>query len=279
MDKIAKYITHDSSAQFIFVDATDTVSEVLKKTGALPPAGIHLGQALMSCYLIHELSAKQSTHKTKLQWSVNGEFGNLYVDVNEKRKGRGTITNPMAFTGRINESLGHGVLQVLRDQQKTHIGIVATQGDVCSDSLEYLHKSEQRKCAMNLWVNFDLESKDLKVKSALGYFFEVFAMEDAMRFDLISTFWDEKIKEMGSLSNWKIDFKSPIASMAKIALESTGRLTEESEIGFGCNCSLVRAERALAFANRQDKESEQVEAEIRCEYCGHVYDVNLESNS
>lgn len=279
MDQIAKYITNDSSAQFIFVDATKTVNEVILKTGALPPAGIHLGQALMSCYLVHELSAKDEDHRTKLQWNVNGSFGNLYVDVNENREGRGTIINPTAFSGTISEPLGEGVLQVLRDQQKTHTGIVDSKGDVCSDMLEYLHQSEQRRCAMNLWVNYDSKSKDLHIKSAIGYFFEVFPQEDITKFELISHFWDEKFAELGSLSEWHLDLKKPIESMASIALEKTGRKTFEAPIAFGCNCSLERAQRALSFANQQENSPEQQKAEIICEYCAQVYNVDLSRNS
>jgi redox-regulated HSP33 family molecular chaperone len=275
MDQIAKYTTHDSSAQFIFVDATETVNQVLHRTGSLPPAGIHLGQALVACYLVHELSAKDDLHRTKLQWSVDGNFGNVYVDVNEHRQGRGTIYNPTAFSGDITESLGTGILQVLRDQQKTHTGIVNSNGDVCTDILEYLHQSEQRRCAMNLWINYDLKSKDLKIKSALGYFFEVFPQQDSMRSELISTFWDEKLAELGTLSKWNIDLDDPIASMAQISLDRTGKRTFEAPISFGCNCSLERAERALAFANQQDKSQDQQTAEIVCEYCSQVYNVDL----
>ncbi len=277
MDQIAKYMTKDSSAQFIFVNATQTVNEVILKTTALPPAGIHLGQALMSCYLVHELSSKDQDHRTKLQWNVDGDFGNLYVDVNENWQGRGTIINPKAFSGEITESLGEGTLQVLRDQQKTHTGIVNSKGDVCTDLLEYLHQSEQRRCAMNLWVNYDVKSKDLRIKSALGYFFEVFPQEDATKFELISHFWDEKFAELGSLSDWQLDLSKPIKSMAEVALEKTGVKTFDAPISFGCNCSLERAERALAFANQQENSPEQKKAEIICEYCSQIYNVDLGS--
>lgn len=275
MDQVVKYMTRDSSAQFIFVDATETINQVIHRTGCLPPAGIHLGQALISCYLVHELSAKDQDHRTKLQWNVAGPFGNMYVDVNEHRQGRGTINSPTAFSGQITESLGVGILQVLRDQQKTHTGIVDSKGDVCTDVLEYLHQSEQRRCAMNLWVNYDAKSKDLKIKSALGYFFEVFPQEDTMRRELIATFWDEKLAELGTLSEWSIDFKDPVTSMAEIALEKTGVRTFEAPIVFGCNCSLERAERALTFANQQENSPQENKAEIICEYCGQVYNVDL----
>lgn len=275
MDQIAKYMTHDSSAQFIFVDATETVSQALARTGALPSAGIHLGQSLLACYLVHELSAKDDLHTTKLQWSVNGPFGNLYVDVNEKRQGRGVINNPTVFTGQLSESLGEGTLQVLRTQKNTHTGIVSSKGDVCTDVLEYLHQSEQRRCAMNLWVHYDTQSKDLKIKAALGYFFEVFPNKDEMRTGLIAHFWEEKLKELGSLSQWGIDFKDSIPSMAKISLDTTGVKTFQTPVEFGCNCSLERAERALVFANKQENSPEKNKAEIICEYCGQVYNVDL----
>lgn len=279
MDKLQKYISADQSVVFGFLDATQTVNESLKRVGCLPPAGIHLGQALMGCVLVRSLYGEKSKNKLRMQWSVDGGFGNLFVDTDERGAVRGTIAKPQHFAGQLKESLGQGVLQVIREEKKSHTGLVESKGSVCPDILEYLHQSEQRRCAMNLWVQYDSSSDQLQIKNAWAYVFEILPIDDALKKEMIATFWEEKFRELGNMSTWKIDPKKPLESMADITLGSFGNQTQEQKIFFECTCSKERAERALVFANDKDKDNHQDAAEITCEYCGQRYDINLKDPS
>lgn len=295
MDILKKYISHDHSVVFSFVDATDSVNESLKSVGCLPPAGIHLGQALLSCLLVQSIYGEKNKNKLSMQWSVDGNFGNLFVDINENGGIRGTIAQPHFFAGKLSETLGDGVLQVIRDsaamtqsssssssndeaqftQLSKHTGLVTSKGDVVTDTLEYLHQSEQRQCAMNVWVQFDSNSEELRLKSAWGYLVELLPMDDVLKRDMIGMFWEEKFAELGNMSKWNIDPQDPTGSMAQITLGSFGKETSSRKVFFECTCSAERAERALVFANQRDQEHHQDEAQVTCEYCGQVYDVEL----
>lgn len=279
MDTLEKYISTDASVSFAFLDATQTVRESIKRVGCLPPAGIHLGQALMACSLIHSLYGEKHKHKLRMQWSVDGQFGNVFVDASFSGGLRGTISNPQHFSGNLTESLGQGLLQVIREDKKSHTGMVTSAGDVCTDALEYLHQSEQRQCAMNLFVEYDTQSSDLQIKKALGYLFEILPSDNPIRKDIIATFWEEKFKELGSLSEWPITSTHPIQSMVDHTLGGLSQKSSEKKVFFECTCSKERAERALAFANKKDKEHYQVQAEIVCEYCGQKYDINLKDKA
>lgn len=275
MDNLKKYMSHDGSVSFSFVDATETVNESLSRVGCLPPAGIHLGQALLACVLVQSLYGDKQKNKLRMQWSVDGNFGNLFVDMNQQGGVRGTIANPQHFDGKLTESLGKGIFQVIREEKKSHTGLVQSKGNVVTDTLEYLHQSEQRQCAMNVWVQYDSGSDQLRVKNAWGYLVELLPMEDDLKRDMIATFWEEKFKELGNMSRWNIDPSSPITSMADITLGSFGKETSQKKFFFECTCSKERAERALVFANQNDAENHQEQAQITCEYCGQTYDVEL----
>lgn len=307
MDILKKYISHDNSVVFSFVDATDTVNESLKRVKCLPPAGIHLGQALLSCLLVQSIYGEKHKNKLSMQWSVDGSFGNMFVDMNEKGGIRGTISNPQFFAGKINESLGQGILQVIRENSaqtsitsapssgvtkdapetsKTSMaqaikqtGLVDSKGDVVSDTLGYLHQSEQRQCAMNVWVQFDTASDELRLKSAWGYLVELLPMDDTLKRDMIGMFWEEKFNELGNMSTWNIDASEPTTSMADITLGTFGKEISQKKVFFECTCSEERAERALVFANQKDQAHSQDSAEVTCEYCGQVYDIELDKRA
>lgn len=281
MDILKRYMSHDQSVVFSFVDATETVNESLKRVGCLPPAGIHLGQALLSCVLMQSIYGEKHKNKLSMQWSVDGSFGNLFVDTSDTGGVRGTVSHPQFFGGKLNESLGKGILQVIREstnasQVHKQTGIVDSKGDVVSDTLGYLHQSEQRHCAMNVWIQFDTDSDELRLKSAWGYLVELLPMDDVLKRDMIAIFWEEKFKELGNMSKWNIDPKDPTTSMAQITLGSFGKEVSQKQVAFECTCNEQRAERALVFANQKDQDHYQDKAQVTCEYCGQVYDIELD---
>ncbi|MCO5113903.1 MAG: Hsp33 family molecular chaperone HslO [Bdellovibrionaceae bacterium] len=284
MDILKKYMSHDNSVVFSFVDATMAVNESLKRVGCLPPAGIHLGQALLSCLLMQSIYGEKQKNKLSMQWSVDGSFGNLFVDMNDNGGIRGTITHPQFFGGKLNESLGEGVLQVIREgasvnQAHKHTGIVDSRGDVVSDTLGYLQQSEQRQCAMNVWIQFDTDSDELRLKAAWGYLVELLPMDDAFKRDMIAMFWEEKFKELGNMSKWNIDSNDPTTSMAQITLGTFGKEVSQKKVFFECTCNEERAQRALVFANQKDQDHHQDQAQVTCEYCGQVYDIELDKQA
>lgn len=283
MDILRKVLIDDNRVQLVAIDATQLVNQTMIQAEAWPPATIHMGQGLLAALSLLSILTKDTDGKLSLQWSSNGPFGDLYVEANPSGNVRGTILKPKAAVQNLYASMGPGHLMVRKTFTNSSSGVVSSEGDVCKDVLNYLAQSEQRQCAMNLWV--DLSWKDetpdnpVSVNSAYGYLLECLPDPDPRRRTLMTQVWEDRLKEMGTLSKWKIDPSRPTDSI--IANISDGGAFKEimtQNIRFHCNCSEERAERALALAVRESGEP-QVEAEIiRCEFCGKNYRISPQNH-
>ncbi len=277
--QLQKAIAPDGLTQFLLIDAKDVVQESLTRLKAWPPSMIHLGQALMGAGLLHALLIKEDKSKLSLQWSVRGPFGDLYAESNAIGKLRGTIMQPQAPVNNMFAKLGSGILQVRRTEVDSSTGVVQAGGDVCMDLLTYLHQSEQRPCAMNLWVDLNWDDKNpehpIYVRNALGYLVEVLPDERGVMDSNRLAQWENFLTSLGKLSEWEIDSQAPLASMLKFLNPGTpAKVLMYQNLSFYCSCSEERAQRALILALDQDKSLPRRESEeITCEFCGKVYEV------
>jgi molecular chaperone Hsp33 len=179
--------------------------------------------------------------------------------------------------------MGPGKLMVRKNFEMSSTGVVASTGDVCTDTLGYLDQSEQRRCAMNLWVDLSWDEKNpespVVVRSAYGYLLECLPDTDLRRQTLKTQIWEDRLKDLGTLSKWNIDKANPVESMIHILADGSSKKEVMTQnIRFHCNCSEERAERALALAVKETGEP-QVEAEIiRCEFCGKTYEISPQNH-
>lgn len=283
MDLLKKVLIDDSNVQVVAIDATQLVHQTMVQAEAWPPATIHLGQGLLAALSLLSILTKDTDGKLSLQWSSNGPFGDLYVEADPSGNVRGTILKPQAAVQNLHASMGSGNLMVRKTFKTTSNGVVSSQGDVCQDVLGYLSQSEQRQCAMNLWVdlswNDDTPETPVSVNSAYGYLLECLPDPDPRRRTLMTQMWEDRLKEMGTLSKWNIDRSKPTDSIIE-TISGGGSCKEimTQNIRFHCNCSEERAERALALAVKETGEP-QVEAEnIRCEFCGKNYRISPQTH-
>jgi redox-regulated HSP33 family molecular chaperone len=277
--QLQKAIGPDGLTQILMIDAKDVVQESLTRLKAWPPAMIHLGQGLMGAALLHALLSKEENSRLSLQWSVRGPFGDLYVESNALGKLRGTIMEPQAPVHNMHARLGSGVLQVRRTEKETMTGVVSAGGDICMDLLTYLKQSEQRPCAMNLWVdlNWDASRKDhpVYVRHALGYLIEVLPDEHGIISDARIMEWENFLASLGKLSHWQLDEAHPLPSMLRFLFPGRPAKTLMYQaLEFKCTCTEERAESALALALNQESSSPRKSSEqLTCEFCGKVYDL------
>jgi len=276
MDVLRKYLIDSEDLQLAVLDATELVSESMHRTGAWPPATIHLGQGLMSTALLLSVLTKETAGKLSLQWSSNGPFGDLYVEGQPSGEFRGTIMRPQSPVQNLKAGMGPGQLQVRKAFLTSSQGIIRSQGYVCTDVLHYLEQSEQRQCAMNLWVDLSWDDNDQEnpvvLKKALGYLLEVLPTSNRSQDKLRGMTWEHRIEELDSLSNWGLNDQDPLGSMVDRlteGLDANEILTQR--VKFSCKCSEERAERALTLAIAQSGDPRAEEESIRCEFCGKTY--------
>lgn len=268
----------------IVVDATNLVQESMQRVESWPPATIHLGQALMAAILLQAATDKTDTERVALQWNVDGPFGTLYAESSRLGHVRGTVVVPQAPIADLDTSLGQGTLQVRRITETTFTGIVPSHGNVSDDIVEYLERSEQRRCGVNFTVKLNWQDTGntrmpFVVEAAYGYLIDVLPQPTEEKLRNVLSNWDSLMRGLGKISEWELG-NDPTNQMLKL-------LTGESEpsqvlyqrIRFHCPCSKQRAERALLLAANVDGQEEQAESEqVRCEFCGKVYTITKAYN-
>ncbi len=288
---IVKALSEDQTVVIVSLEARALVQELAERLGAFPPAIVHLGQACLGALLLQALTDTDEEEKVELQWNCAGPFGHLYADALGTGRVRATIHKPQAEVPSLKESLGVGLLQVRRlsaDGSPKGTGIVPAQGRVAEDLVEYLDKSEQRSCGMNLsvQVSWDQSAADagrvpFRVTEAAGYIVHVLPQDlEGRKLELLAG-WHERMRVMGPLSTWAIPEDSQKAAEHILSLLSVGsKPTKHLEKGVElfCTCSTQRAERALALLTPRERkglvsDEDQVTQTVTmtCEYCGSVY--------
>ena len=291
LDAIKKTRTQDGEAIILCASVRDLLGAAMKRLNAGPAAAIHLGQALLAGALVKGLPDTATETRLELQWKLNGPLGNMYVDAWSEGRLRGALINAEAPLTALKGSLGSGFFQVQRMGKNTVTGIVQSVGDVVVDVLEYLDKSEQKSCAMNLWVDLDVreesgQAPELYVRNAVGYLIHVLPQSQESRTLELLYNWDQHLRSLGPLSQWVLGDDTIHNCLSCISGEFSPKIYALDSLVEHCTCSEDRAARALLFAKAQSDfreslggsfgdsgivETAKPAETIRCEFCGSLY--------
>ncbi len=261
------------------VDATESLKTIVEQQQALPPAAIHLGQALMGLWLLQGQRAKLKHPTLSLSWNNRGPFGQLYADSQSLGQARVMIHNPKHYNDETIEiPLGGGELQVIIwTGGKRRQSLVSSQGDVVTDLLEYLDTSEQRRCALGLYVKqvWNEKTEKVEIQKAMGYLLEILPFDGGVDSDLIADFWESTLADLGPLGEWGLRdehvFEDMLASL--MGTSDLAYLIGEYPVKFECACSKDRAEKALTLSLNENPDSEMAKSrEVKCEFCGKTYE-------
>lgn len=282
-DSLTKALSENGEAVLYALDATELVQESMDRVGTWPPATKHLGQAMMAAVLLQALTEAEDAETVSLQWMCAGPFGHLYAEARNYGEVRGTIQNPRPAVEDYETSLGEGILQVRRAKGVNFgtTSVVNATGVVSSDVVEYLEKSEQRNCGINLMVHIGWEDESktkFRVLSALGYLIHILPQPTEQKMNDALLRWDRQMRDLGSMQRWLLREDQVTLDMLRlISGEENPNVVMNQRVKFHCNCSEERAARALALLEAQE-ESEgtfhgKSETDIRCEYCGRSYTI------
>jgi molecular chaperone Hsp33 len=284
---LVKTLSENHEAVVYALDATALVQESMERLDAWPPATKHLGQAMMASLLLHALSDAEDKDGISLQWMCNGPFGHCYVESRNYGECRGTIQNPRPPVQDYDTNLGPGLLQVRRTiRGNSTTSIVNSTGDVSNDIVEYLEKSEQKNCGINLSVVIDWDESDprkFKVRSALAYLIHILPQPTEQKLNDALVRWNRQMSTLGPISKWSLRPEQNTLDMLRLITgEEEPKVVMNQRVLFSCNCSEERALRALTLLETQEKKEgsfhTQAETEIRCEYCGRTYTVKAEKS-
>lgn len=280
-DTLAKAISSNKESVIYVINATDLVQESMERIDLWPPATVHLGQAMMGAALLQALSEGKVAETVSFQWKSNGPFGNLYAEARNYGEIRGTIENPRPDVHDYETNLGEGTLQVRRATTTSTTGVVPSVGNVSLDVVEYLERSEQRTCGINLSVKIDWDENTpdkFHVHHALGYLIHVLPQPTEQAEEEALLRWDRHMRALGPISGWTLREDQIEQDMIRlITLEEEPNITMNQRIKFSCQCNENRALRAVALMHAQEgsePKEEKETLEVRCEYCGEVYEID-----
>ncbi len=279
---LLKAISENKEAVVYALDATALVQESMERINAWPTATKHLGQAMMASLLLQALGDSEDKDTLSLQWMCDGPFGYCFAEARNYGEVRGTIRNPQAPVADYETGLGQGLLQIRRSIKGfATTSVVNSVGDVSTDLVEYLEKSEQKNCGINLSVVIDWEDASqskVKVVSALAYLIHILPQPTEQKLNDALVRWNRQMLNLGAISRWSLRPEQVSLDMLRLITgEVEPNLVMNQRVLFSCNCSEERATRALALLEAQEEKEGDfhptLETEIRCEYCGRTYTV------
>lgn len=280
-DKLTKAITKDGFFKISAVVSTETTEQARKFHNSTPVATAALGRLLTAGLLMGE-ELKEENAKLTLQVSGNGPLGRVIVCANSHGEVKGYAEHPDADlplkpNGKLDVggAVGRGTLSVIKDLclKEPYIGQVAIQtGEIAEDLAYYFMQSEQVPSVVSLGVLVD---RDFSVKCAGGFIIQVMPECDNKSLTRLENSVGELMSMTEMLSNGMSGADIIKYAMHGFDLELLG----EREVGYVCDCSRERMEKAIISLGRTEIDSiikEQGEAEIVCSFCNTAYKFNAE---
>lgn len=280
-DKLTRAITKDGFFKISAVVSTETVEQSRKFHNSSPVATAALGR-LLTAGLLMGGELKEDNAKLTLQMSGDGPLGRVIVSANSKGEVKGYAENPqidmpLNEKGKLDVggAIGKGTLSVIKDLglKEPYIGQVAIQtGEVGDDLAYYFMQSEQVPSVVALGVLVD---RDFSVKCAGGFIIQV--MPECN--DESLTMLENSIAGIMSVTEMLSQGMDGVDMIKYAMLGFDTETLEESEVGYVCDCSRERMERAIVSLGKAEIDAiikEQGQAEIVCSFCNKPYVFNTE---
>ena len=277
MDKIIRCITSDGAIMAACVDASDIVFTAKKIHHLSPSATAALGRLLCATSLMGDM-LKQKDASVNLRVMGDGELGPVIAVGDSSGNVKGYVGNPIVeiplkpsgkldVSGAVGED---GFLYVIKDMgmKEPYVGQVPiVSGEIAEDITNYYATSEQIPTVCGLGV---LVNPDLTVSAAGGYLLQLLPGAD----EEIISHVEENIKKLPPVSSMISQGMTP-QQIAFAALDGfEPNVIDEYEMGYVCDCSRARVERALISlgqAELKEIEKEEKTIEVGCQFCDKKY--------
>ncbi len=277
MDKLTKAVTKDGFMRIYFANCRETVETARKYHGLSPLASAALGRTLVSGHLLGAMLKNEEATVT-VQVKGGGPAGIILVVGDAKGGVKGYIENPVVDlplnrVGKLDVGAAVGVngfLSVIRDlkMKEPYIGQVPLQtGEIGDDMAFYFAQSEQVPSVVGLGVLVD---KDISIAQAGGFIVQVMPDCDELSLKRL----EKSLENVKSVTDMLSVGKSNEELIFEIMKEFEVDILEETEIGYVCDCSKERMERAIISLGKEEIQNiidEQGEAEITCQFCDRKY--------
>ena len=277
-DQLLHITLMDGMVRGLLLTATHTVAEAAAIHLTSPVATAALGRTLMGTAMMGAM-LKDDGDSITLRVSGGGPAGVVIACTDAHGNVKGCIDHPLVeLPAKENGHLDvggavgkDGVLTVIRDnklQKEPTVGQVPlVSGEIAEDITAYYAVSEQTPTVCALGVLVD---RDLSILTAGGYLLQLLPGADEETISHV----EENIKKLAPVSSMIRQGMTPqqIAFQALDGFEPN--IIDEYEMGYVCDCTRARVERALISLGKQELEQIRQEGkpiEVGCQFCDKKY--------
>ena len=251
--------------------STDLVQEGCDIHGCSPISGMALGRLLTASILMGD-TLKSDKDTLSLQIKGDNEIKSLIAVVDSHGHTSGNISNPLALESHsVGEAIGKGSLTIIRDlrMKEPYVSTVPLQtGEIGDDITFFYASSEQTPSSMGLAVIYDRET--LRIKVAGGFLIQL--MPDCPEPYIITL--EENLSWMGNITKILEEKGTAEHLLEKVMDGLDVEILEKKDIGYQCNCSLERMEKALKSLPKDELKSiaeDDKPINITCDFCKKKY--------
>lgn len=281
MDKLVKAITKDGFFRIYAADTRETVNAAQKYHKLSPVCCAALGR-LMTAGVMMGTMLKGDKPTLTLQMNGDGPLGMMASVSDTEGHVKGYCANPrvdlpLNEKGKLDvgKAVGNGTLGVIKDlhMKEPYIGHVPIQtGEVGDDIAFYFMQSEQTPSVVGLGVLVDT---DYSVKGAGGFIIQVMPECDEESLSKL----ENSIGDIMTLTEMFERGMTPEEIIKYLMLGFDVEFLETMEIGYHCDCSKERMERAIVSLGKEQITeilNDTGEAEICCRFCDRKYKFGAE---
>lgn len=275
-DQLIRAISRDGLIKVSAVSTRDLTERARQIHKTLPVATAALGRLLAGASMMGN-ALKEEAASLTLQIKGGGPLGTLLAVSDHEGSVRGTVENPavdipLREDGKLDvgSAVGNrGTLTVIRDlrMKEPYVGSVGLLwGEIAEDIALYFVESEQVPTACGLGVLVD---RDQSVLSAGGYLVQLLPGAGEETAEQL----EASLRSAAPVTELLKADPDPEALLRAALPGLPLEVLEKRPIGYRCDCSRERMERALISLGREELRSmidEQGGAELSCRFCGNV---------
>lgn len=277
MSKLIRAITSDGGAVAFAIDSKDIVNEACRIHNPSPVMTATLGR-LLSAASMMGVMLKSSEDSVTVRINGDGPAGPLIAVSDGAGNVRGLAGNPnvelpLRANGKLDVggAVGNsGIVYVIKDLnlKEPYIGQTPiVSGEIAEDITNYYAISEQIPtiCALGVLVD-----TDLSCRAAGGYIIQTLPFYGD---DVISKL-ERAVKEVRPVTEMLDSGLSAEEMLRRVLHEFEVEIIEERTVGYICNCSRERVQKALKSMGPDELQKmidEQGGAEVSCHFCDKVY--------
>ena len=280
-DYILRAVAGNGSVRAFAANTRETVETARKLHKTSPTASAALGRSLTAAAMMGSM-LKNDTDLITLQIKGDGPLGSIVVTGDSKGRVKGYVFNPEAdvepkYPGKLDvgKLVGKGYLNIIKDiglKEPYNGQIELISGEIAEDLTYYFAVSEQTPSTVGLGVLVDV---DCSIKQAGGFIIQL--MPDADE-EVISKL-ENKLKVLPDVTSMLDSGLMPEDILKMLLGDQNLEINDKIPVGFYCNCSRSKVEKALISLGKSELESmikEDKKASVKCHFCNSEYNFTEE---